>query len=161
MSHCSVVAWPLAGNARVQIFALCESKDIPATFFEITTALAFQHFRDSDVDAVSATLRRGEVNKVNHESLVEICCMYCRHVIADGYDHPARGSHRGAQSVRLYSVVPFAVRRQLFIASLRSIVSFVGRLPCLEEEMFLSRRVFAYWVTDQVLSGSSVHVNHK
>eukprot|EP00752_Nemacystus_decipiens_P005398 g4894.t1 len=35
-----------------KIFALCESEDIPATFFELTTALAFQHFRDSGVDAI-------------------------------------------------------------------------------------------------------------
>ncbi|CAN0483736.1 unnamed protein product, partial [Ectocarpus sp. 8 AP-2014] len=35
-----------------RIFDLCESEDIPATFFEVTTALAFQHFRESGVDAV-------------------------------------------------------------------------------------------------------------
>eukprot|EP00903_Cladosiphon_okamuranus_P018384 g16910.t1 len=35
-----------------KIFALCESEDIQATFFELTTALAFQHFRDSGVDAI-------------------------------------------------------------------------------------------------------------
>ncbi|CAM9458112.1 unnamed protein product [Ectocarpus sp. 12 AP-2014] len=35
-----------------RIFDLCESEDIPATFFEVTTALAFQHFRESGVDAI-------------------------------------------------------------------------------------------------------------
>ncbi|CAM9889446.1 unnamed protein product, partial [Ectocarpus fasciculatus] len=35
-----------------RIFDLCESQDIPATFFEVTTALAFQHFRESGVDAI-------------------------------------------------------------------------------------------------------------
>lgn len=40
-----------------QIFDLCEKEDIPATFFEITTALAFSHFKESEVDAVSSPKR--------------------------------------------------------------------------------------------------------
>eukprot|EP00904_Undaria_pinnatifida_P005255 jgi/Undpi1/185/HiC_scaffold_1.g00182.m1 len=35
-----------------QIFDLCESHNIPATFFEINTAMAFKHFRNSGVDAI-------------------------------------------------------------------------------------------------------------
>lgn len=31
------------------IYGLCEKNEIPATFFEITTALAFMYFRDADV----------------------------------------------------------------------------------------------------------------
>lgn len=32
-----------------EIYGLCERKNIPATFFEITTALAFSYFQDADV----------------------------------------------------------------------------------------------------------------
>ncbi|CAN0208450.1 unnamed protein product, partial [Discosporangium mesarthrocarpum] len=35
-----------------QIFDLCEAENIPATFFEITTALAFLHFENSGAQAV-------------------------------------------------------------------------------------------------------------
>jgi dihydrofolate synthase / folylpolyglutamate synthase len=35
-----------------QIYQLCQEHDIPATFFEITTALAFMFFAANDVDAV-------------------------------------------------------------------------------------------------------------
>ncbi|CAM9667103.1 unnamed protein product [Scytosiphon promiscuus] len=35
-----------------RLFDLCESQNIPATFFELTTALAFQYFRESGVDAI-------------------------------------------------------------------------------------------------------------
>ena len=42
--------------ACAQIFEICETENLPATFFEITTALAFQHFRKSGVEAVSRTL---------------------------------------------------------------------------------------------------------
>jgi dihydrofolate synthase/folylpolyglutamate synthase len=34
------------------IFELCEKNKIPATFFEITTALAFMKFGKSNCDAV-------------------------------------------------------------------------------------------------------------
>ena len=35
-----------------EIFDLCEREDIPATFFEVTTALAFHVFGKENVDAV-------------------------------------------------------------------------------------------------------------
>lgn len=34
------------------VFAACKSRSIPATFFEITTALALQHFHRQDVDCI-------------------------------------------------------------------------------------------------------------
>ncbi|CAN0346421.1 unnamed protein product [Ascophyllum nodosum] len=35
-----------------EIFEICETENLPATFFEITTTLAFQHFRKSGVEAI-------------------------------------------------------------------------------------------------------------
>ena len=35
-----------------KIFKICEKKSIPATFFEITTALSFSYFVESGVDAI-------------------------------------------------------------------------------------------------------------
>ena len=35
-----------------KIYALCEEHDIPATFFEITTALAFLFYHESNADVV-------------------------------------------------------------------------------------------------------------
>ena len=35
-----------------EIFDICQEKDIPSTFFEMTTALAFKHFENQEVEAV-------------------------------------------------------------------------------------------------------------
>ena len=41
-------------TARIlnEIFDICQEKDIPSTFFEMTTALAFKHFENQEVEAV-------------------------------------------------------------------------------------------------------------
>ena len=35
-----------------EIFDICQEKDIPSTFFEMTTALAFKHFENQEVEAL-------------------------------------------------------------------------------------------------------------
>jgi dihydrofolate synthase / folylpolyglutamate synthase len=36
----------------LQIFSICETERIPATFFELTTAMAFAHFAEEQADVV-------------------------------------------------------------------------------------------------------------
>jgi folylpolyglutamate synthase/dihydropteroate synthase len=39
-------------SPALQIFSICETERIPATFFELTTAMAFAHFAEAQADVV-------------------------------------------------------------------------------------------------------------
>ena len=52
--HCLSSCWLVLcmTTFSAQLFALCEENDIPATFFELTTVLAFYYFVERGADMV-------------------------------------------------------------------------------------------------------------
>jgi len=67
-----------------QVLSICEGQKIPATFFEITTALAFLYFSQKDVDVVVLETGLGgrldATNVVKHPSLCVVTSIGLEHI---------------------------------------------------------------------------------